>query len=204
MEEKEEIGTGIPIGYNTGVGAHALTATTTGCNSLPIGGYKRLAVFDFDGTLVDTPLPETGKILYKEKTGKDWPHKGWWGQAESLDMDIFDMPLIEQVIEEYKIACADHKTYVVLMTGRLKKFSEEVKKIVHAKGLYFDAYIFNNGGATIDSKLKSLNKLLADHPKLESVSLWDDRQTHIPTFDLWGASLTIDYKMTVVPSTHHK
>ena len=27
----------------------------------------KLAIFDFDGTLVDTPLPETGKELYQEK-----------------------------------------------------------------------------------------------------------------------------------------
>jgi hypothetical protein len=43
-----------------------------------------LQIFDFDATLFDTPLPETGTIEYEEKTGMSWPHTGWWGRAESL------------------------------------------------------------------------------------------------------------------------
>jgi len=34
----------------------------------------KLAVFDFDGTLIMTPLPDTGRQQYREKTGKEWPH----------------------------------------------------------------------------------------------------------------------------------
>jgi len=30
-----------------------------------------------------------GKETWKEKTGEDWPHLGWWGRATSLDPDIF-------------------------------------------------------------------------------------------------------------------
>jgi hypothetical protein len=43
-----------------------------------------LQIFDFDATLFDTPLPETGTLEYEEKTGKRWPFKGWWGCKESL------------------------------------------------------------------------------------------------------------------------
>lgn len=164
---------------------------------------KRICVLDFDGTLIISPLPEEGKLTYKEKTGKDWPHRGWWGQAESLDMDIFDMPLVEHVIVEYEKERQDPHTLMVLLTGRLRKLAPEVKKILDAKGLEFDEYIFNNGGQTIDSKLASLNKLLVDYPAVTSISLFDDRLLHIPTFDLWGASLSIEYKMTVVPSKNH-
>jgi len=39
----------------------------------------RICVWDFDGTLINTPVPEKGYVQYKEKTGQDWPHKGWWG-----------------------------------------------------------------------------------------------------------------------------
>jgi phosphoserine phosphatase len=38
-----------------------------------MGKITKLAVFDFDGTLVDTPLPENGRKEYKAKTGQDWP-----------------------------------------------------------------------------------------------------------------------------------
>jgi phosphoserine phosphatase len=40
---------------------------------------KRLAVFDFDGTLMNSPMPETGKQEWSEKMGKPFPFRGWWG-----------------------------------------------------------------------------------------------------------------------------
>jgi hypothetical protein len=35
---------------------------------------------------VDTESPESGKQIYLDKTGKEWPH--YWGKAESLDIEI--------------------------------------------------------------------------------------------------------------------
>jgi hypothetical protein len=35
---------------------------------------------------VDTELPESGKQIYLDKTGKEWPHIGC--KAESLDIEI--------------------------------------------------------------------------------------------------------------------
>ena len=61
----------------------------------------KLSVFDFDGTTVDTGMPDTHKIIYKEKTGEDWPHKGWWGRPESLDTNIFDFKAIPEVKSAY-------------------------------------------------------------------------------------------------------
>ena len=37
-----------------------------------------------DGVLIDSPVPETGKLLYEEIKGEVYPHIGWWGRAESL------------------------------------------------------------------------------------------------------------------------
>ena len=66
-----------------------------------MGEITKLAVFDFDGTLIDTPLPEFGKQEYKDKTGEEWPHAGWWGQPLSLDSEIFDINIIPSVIRAY-------------------------------------------------------------------------------------------------------
>ena len=55
---------------------------------------KRLAVFDFDGTLFDSPEQEDGMRIWSQKTGQQYPHKGWWGRRESLDSDIFDIHIL--------------------------------------------------------------------------------------------------------------
>ena len=78
----------------------------------------RLAVFDFDGTLFDTPLPDTGKDIFKEKTGKDWPHKGWWGKGESMDSNVFNIPPVDSVLADFMFERANPETLVVLLTGR--------------------------------------------------------------------------------------
>jgi hypothetical protein len=164
----------------------------------------RIAVFDFDGTLVNTPMPDTGKAEYKEKTGNDWPYMGWWGRGESLDMDIFDMPTIPSVKAAYEQERQNPNTLVVMLTGRLPKHHDLVKKILDSKGFRFDVYEYNNGGQTLQSKIKSMTELLNQYPNVKSLSMWDDRLEHIDAFKAWGNSLKgIDYNITVVDGNHH-
>ena len=167
--------------------------------------FTKLAVFDFDGTLVDTPLPEDGKKTYKQKTGKDWPHAGWWGQPMSLDSEIFDIDIIPSVIRAYLKEINDPNTMVVMVTGRITKLSDFVKKILDDNGLKFHEYHFNNGGSTESAKKKTFDKILSENPSITEVELWDDRLEHIPVFQAWGdeklESDRLDkFNINVVPS----
>lgn len=169
----------------------------------------KLSVFDFDGTLIDTALPENGKMEYKNKTGKDWPHKGWWGQADSLDTTVFEMPVIASTIADYKEEKAKDDTLVVMLTGRLEKLAPYVKDILDANDLFFDGYYYNTGGSTDDSKKKTLESILNIHPSIEEITLWDDRTSHIPIFEEWGKKQCLsgrlkDFKINVVVSNHHQ
>jgi hypothetical protein len=165
---------------------------------------NRICIMDFDGTLIDTPTHERGHKEYEAKTGKVWPHKGWWGRPESLDMDVFDMKPIPSVIAAYKKEKATPNTLVIMLTGRIPKLSGEVKKILDSKGLTFDKYIYNMGGSTLDSKIASLNKLLAEYPNVKSVILYDDRDEHIGPFKEWGAAQDgLDFHITHVEGNHH-
>jgi hypothetical protein len=148
--------------------------------------FTKLAVFDFDGTLVDTPLPEDGKKEYKKKTGKDWPHAGWWGQPMSLDMNVFDMPTISSVISDYKKEIQDPNTMVVMVTGRMVKLTDLVKDILNRHGLKFHEYHFNRGGSTESAKKKTFDQILSQHPSIKEVTLFDDRAEHINIFKQWG------------------
>ena len=165
----------------------------------------RFAVFDFDGTLIDTPLPEDGKKIWKEKTGTDWPNAGWWSKPESLDMKVFDMPVIPSVIEAYKQERSNPNTLVVMMTGRIKRLSVQVETILDSKGLTFDKYVYNMGGSTLHSKITSMDEILKEYPTIKSVQMFDDRVEHIDSFKTWGHNLKgISFNITLVEGNHHE
>ena len=168
----------------------------------------KLAIWDFDGTLVDTPLPLQGKALYKEKTGNDWPFSGWWGQKLSLDMNVFDMPVIKSVITDYQKEKTNPNTCMVMLTGRMVKLGDSVKKILDAKKLTFDEYHFNRGGSTDVAKIKTLETLLEKYPNVKDLEMWDDRLEHIPVFQSWGDKLLKSgrlntFNINVVPANRH-
>lgn len=149
----------------------------------------RIAVFDFDGTLIDTPTHERGHKEYKAKTGNEWPHKGWWGRPDSLDMDIFDMKPIPSVIAAYRKEKATPNTLVIMLTGRIPKLSGEVKKILDANGLTFDGYFYNNLGSTLEYKIGIMDELMKEYPNVKSMILFDDRDEHIGPFKHFGNEL---------------
>jgi hypothetical protein len=167
-----------------------------------------LKVFDFDGTLVDTPLQPQGMEVYKSKTGKDWPHKGWWSKKESLDIEIFDIPLIDSVKEAYDKCKDEEGVLKVMLTGRLPFLSKHVETILTEHGLVFDEYHYNNGGKTEDSKRKTMDELLEKYPDVECIEAWDDRLEHIPIFEEFFHGLVESgriksFKITVVPASRH-
>lgn len=185
-----------------------------------VTGPTKLYVFDFDATLVDTPLPEVGRRIWKEKYGFDFPSKsadeveknkkitGWWGRKESLDMDTFDMPMIPEVKSAYDSVKNNSDVMKVMLTGRRGKLSDEVKKILDNKGLKFDMYLFNNKSDTLTAKLDYLNDILTNNPNIKYITLFDDRTEHIPTFKKWGDDLVAngrlnDFVMNHIQSNHH-
>lgn len=168
----------------------------------------KLAVFDFDGTLVDTPLPDFGKPEYKKKTGKEWPFPGWWGQPLSLDMSIFDMPTVPMVMVAYKKEKPNTETAMIMLTGRMVKLGDKVKAILDDKGLTFDEYHYNRGGATEVAKMKTLDNLLQKYTDVDNVEMWDDREEHLPIFQEWGDNKLKEgrlkyFKLNHVPQNRH-
>jgi len=168
----------------------------------------KLAIWDFDHTLINTPLPEVGMLEYTKKTGKEWPHKGWWSKPESLDDSIFDMPVIESVIADYEREKGDDSTLHVMLTGRMPHLSHLVEKILNDKGLEFHEYHYSTGGATEISKIRTLDALLEKYQDIEAVELWEDRMAHLPIFEAWGkknceSGRIKDFKINLVISDHH-
>lgn len=172
--------------------------------------YTKLCVWDFDGTLCDSPLPEIGKLIWKEKTGEDWKHIGWWSKADSLSMDVFNIPTIPTVIGDYLKIKDDNNILHIMLTGRrdTKELKKAVKAILDSHGLIFDMYLHNNGGETGENKMKQIKDILLQYPTIKEILLWDDRDEHIPRFEAFGEQLIKDgliekFNLTHVLGEHH-
>lgn len=163
-----------------------LAGITEGKEIEDIDARTKLAVFDFDGTLVDTPIPEdANKAIWKEKTGLDW-EGGWFSNPDSLRIDVFDMPVKPGVISDYKREWSDPNSLVIMLTGRIPAVAKNVKAVLDDKGLKFDDYLFNEGGETQDEKIRHMEMILKYNPNIREVEVWDDRDPHIPIFQAWG------------------
>ena len=153
--------------------------------------YTKLKIFDFDGTLIDTPKPTYfTKNEYAKYHGlEEWPFLGWYGRPETLDMSVWDMNTIPQTISDYNKVMGDPNTLTIMLTGRVKKLKPQVISILDKHGLKFDDYLFNKGGETSLDKMKQIEGLLKEYPTINDVEMWDDRDEHIPTFQKWGKTL---------------
>lgn len=81
-------------------------------------------VFDFDGTLFETPDPEVGKPLYFSHYGQTWPHKGWVSRPESLQPPMRILP--GPVLPLYGKYAGRGHTKTVVMSGRIRALEPEV------------------------------------------------------------------------------
>jgi len=140
------------------------------------GTPKVLNVFDFDGTLMDSPTPEVGMPLYKKLTGNDWPYKGWWGRLESLTS--FDVKPLEKTKELYEKYTSIPDSVNVLMTNRIAKFENVVKDKL--KDYYvFDYYDFKNDQR---EKPDRISEILKNNPTIQQVNIFDDMEEQIIKF----------------------
>jgi len=156
--------------------------------------YKRLVSFDFDDTLCHTPKPEEGKIIWKEKTGTEWPYGGWWGRSDSINPEIFDISINPWVYKKYLEAVADPDNYVILSTGRLQK-AENMRKhidtILNIHNISFDEIHLNWGGDTYKFKTQLFEQKIEELGVHEFV-MYDDRQSHLIRFEEWAEECHVD------------
>lgn len=176
----------------------------------------KLYVFDFDDTLIRTPLPEKGRVIWQQFHGFPFPSKseeeveqnrkitGWWGRKESLDMETFDMPMVPEVKSAYDNIKNNPDVMKIMLTGRRGKLSNEVRDILDHYGLDFDMYLYNNKSDTLSAKIDYLNDILSSNPSIVDAVLHDDRDEHIATFQAWGDGLVANGRLENFTMNHIK
>lgn len=162
----------------------------------------KLICFDFDDTLFHTPKPEEGKPIFLQKTGYVWPHIGWWGKSETIDIDIFDIPINDWVLSKYQKHRSEKNTKVIVATGRLAKVEgmcDNINKIFKQNNLEFDEVHLNWGGDTLRFKLRLFEKKLKEF-QFDEFIMFDDRFEHLPHFENWANDFTKEnnIKITIV------
>lgn len=149
----------------------------------------KLFVFDFDSTLLRTPFPVQGKQKWEEFYGKKYPHRGWWGKKESLDIKVFpELELIEETYKRYKeIIETEPEAIMVLLTSRINDVKNEVGDYLKKYDLKFHKYIFKWWGK---EKPDRVDMLLDEFPDINYVEVWDDRDKEINLYEKWKSNKT--------------
>jgi glycerol-3-phosphate cytidylyltransferase-like family protein len=164
---------------------------------------KRIVIFDFDGTLFFTPTPEQGIPVWEEKTGEKWPYNGWWGRGETLDADIFHIPINPYVYRKHQGAVACPDTMVVLSTGRLERMRDKVQTILDQNNLEFDLVSLCTGPDTYTYKSRLFKKLIEEHQP-DVFVMYDDRHSHIANFKEWAKDMPCRVEIVDVTSADKK
>lgn len=132
---------------------------------------KKISFYDFDGTLVHSPEPEQGKPLWSKIKGKPYPHKGWWGRKESLDLSVFNIKEIENITKFMRKDISDPNTLVVVLTSRIEKLRNELIEVLNTLGLVADIYDLKKDGKT---KGERILKYIEEYKDIEEINVYDD------------------------------
>lgn len=132
---------------------------------------NKISFFDFDGCLVHSPEPEWGRGEWERVKGVPYPHKGWWGRGESLDLDVFDIKPINSIVSIMRKDINTPNTLVVILTSRLIKLKNEVKSVLDSLNLYPDIYDLKKDNKSKGERvLEYLNK----YPGIKEINVYDD------------------------------
>ena len=85
-----------------------------------------------------------------------------------------------------------------MLTGRLSKFSNIIKKILYSKGLIFDEYHYKDIDNTLLSKVNKIEYLLCKYPNVTEIEMWEDRKHHANAFEIWGKTNDIPINVNLV------
>ncbi len=140
------------------------------------GTYKRIAMYDFDGTLFKS-WEETPK--WWKGTPLDSGAYSFFVRPESLDEPcVPDNPgsryWISKTVSAAKQDSSDRNTYVVLITGRIKAHRKRVLELVRSKGINPEAAYFNPGMSAARFKVAVLKTLLIGFNTVDEVSVWEN------------------------------
>lgn len=153
---------------------------------------KVINIFDFDGTIFNSPNPSReiwdnkmfGKLMSSPKQGG----YGWYQNIRTLeDKYIKNSTFNDSVVADVRKSMDDPDTVTVLLTGRTTNYSDIIQGIVMEEDLEFDEFGFKPTGekvTTFNFKTDFIKDLIDRYDGIE-VNLWEDRIKHVRRFREW-------------------
>jgi hypothetical protein len=126
-----------------------------------------------------TPEPQEGMKNWKEKTGQDYPFKGWWSKPESLDLNVFDIKPFDGVLNLLKTEKKSPDTYVIILTSRMEKLRPQVQTILDVNNIHVDKLDMKT---TEKKKGEKILDYIQEFPDLEEIDVYDDRESDIASY----------------------
>lgn len=158
-----------------------------------VGSGTVIKIFDFDGTIFNSPIPNRnlwdnkmfGKLMSETHKGG----YGWFQNPRTLeDRYVSNSDFNEAVVADVHEAMADVNTVTVLLTGRTTQYEDLVKQILETNELVFDHYGFKPTGKgvkifTMNFKQEFIRDVISLYGDVISVEMWEDRRKHVERFN---------------------
>lgn len=141
----------------------------------PSPKYKKLAIFDFDGTLFRSPPPP---VDYSDG-------EAWWSDPKSLGPSMVGPAPGKEMwhpdsIARLQEAIKDPETYTVVMTGRNTVLRDRIKELLESAGAKPDELITNPAiGNTSAYKRDEMLYLMHQLPRLQEIEFWEDKKADL-------------------------
>jgi hypothetical protein len=151
-----------------------------------LNDIKKVCVFDFDQTLMITPLKQDGVEMWEEYYGEKYPSKSWWSESYSLDLDVYKdyIKPNKSIYFDYLTNIKKTDTWVIMLTHRLPKLKEEVNKVLNKFNIKFDDQLFRR--SYFLTKADDLDEYIVKFKNLKEIEIWEDREKEINIFKDWA------------------
>lgn len=153
---------------------------------------KKIDIFDFDGTLFNSPTPKKAKeiidrhnirMAFENKPEIKMVKHNYWNSPISLEPPVVPSPapcvlLNQKVAREFYASKRNPEKLTIIMTGRPPELRSQLTRILNDFKLDSDRlFMMSSDRSSLDQKIEHICQLLDELPNVEEVEMWDDRGT---------------------------
>lgn len=160
---------------------------------------KKLCVFDFDNTLMNTPYRKEGIKKWEEHYDEKYPSRAWWSEPYSLDIDVFKNEIFPKpdVLFDFRRFTNKEDTWVIMLTHRLPPLDDQVTKILNKFNINFDDKLYRR--SFFLTKANDLDEYIPQFPNLKEIEIWEDRESEINILKEWAHKIDpwVDFDINI-------